>query len=220
MPVVTDISLSGDSFPLGHLLEADSTLRIEFERLVPLGQGVLPFFWLPAELAEDARGALKGQSFVDSVSVLTTVDDRTLLQVEWTDDVNGVVDALLDSDGTIVSGESVHGRWKFRLRFPDHARLRAFTSECNERGVALDVEGVYNPHPPEGGARLTSVQWETLMTAHERGYFRVPREATLSDLAGEFDVSEQAISQRLRRAMNVVVGNLAFDGLDRQATDD
>jgi predicted DNA binding protein len=49
------------------------------------------------------------------------------------------------------------------------------------------------------------------MAAHERGYFEVPRRATLSDLAREFGVTEQAISQRLRRAMNAVVGGLVFD---------
>ncbi|MFC4357239.1 helix-turn-helix domain-containing protein [Halobium salinum] len=214
MPVVTDISLSGDSFPLGHLLELDDSFTVEFERLVPTGNAVLPFFWVPAGSVDAAVEALDDRSLVASVEVLTEVENRALLQVEWTDAVNGVVDALLETDGAIVSGKAVRGSWKFRLRFPDHYQLRQFTALCTESDVAFDVEGVYNPHPPGDESRLTSVQWDTLMAAHEKGYFEVPRRATLSDLAAEFDVSEQAISQRLRRAMNVVVAGLAFGESD------
>nr|WP_255473553.1 helix-turn-helix domain-containing protein [Halogeometricum sp. CBA1124] len=48
---------------------------------------------------------------------------------------------------------------------------------------------------------MTDLQRETLALAIRRGYFEVPRSATLSDLAAELGVSKQAVSERLRRAL-------------------
>lgn len=46
---------------------------------------------------------------------------------------------------------------------------------------------------------LTTRQRETLRLAADRCYFEIPRRATLADLADELGVSDQAISERLRR---------------------
>jgi predicted DNA binding protein len=44
----------------------------------------------------------------------------------------------------------------------------------------------------------------------------VPRSVTLQELAEEFDVSHQAISERLRRATNALVQDTLFVGLNEQ----
>ena len=46
---------------------------------------------------------------------------------------------------------------------------------------------------------LTDVERDTIETAADRGYFESPREATLSTLADEFDVSTAAVSKNMRR---------------------
>lgn len=43
--------------------------------------------------------------------------------------------------------------------------------------------------------------------ALERGYFSVPRDAQIGDLADELGVSTNAVSQRLRRAMENLTRN-------------
>ena len=47
---------------------------------------------------------------------------------------------------------------------------------------------------------LTEKQRETLELAIQRGYYEQPREADLTDLAAEFNISKSAVSQRLRTA--------------------
>ncbi|MFC7009142.1 helix-turn-helix domain-containing protein [Halalkalicoccus salilacus] len=56
---------------------------------------------------------------------------------------------------------------------------------------------------------LTERQRNTLVAAFEAGYFTVPRETSLSDLAERQDASHQALSERLRRA----TGNLVESAL-------
>jgi hypothetical protein len=57
-------------------------------------------------------------------------------------------------------------------------------------------------------SQLTDKQQDTLERAVERGYYESPPEVSLSELAGEFDISEAALSQRLARAERTVMGEL------------
>ncbi len=55
---------------------------------------------------------------------------------------------------------------------------------------------------------FTTLQKETIELAIERGYYRRPREVTLEELAGEFDISQQALAQRLARAEQKIMEQL------------
>ena len=52
----------------------------------------------------------------------------------------------------------------------------------------------------DGCRDLSNTERETLETAVQGGYFESPRDASLGDLADEFDVSKPAASKNLRRA--------------------
>ncbi|WP_435157582.1 bacterio-opsin activator domain-containing protein [Haladaptatus sp. DFWS20] len=211
MPTITYITLPGESFAFGRLLMENPNMYIEIERLVPLGDRVLPFFWITDGSPEDIEDALESQSIVESVTQLTKVDDRYLYQVTWSSEVDGVVDALFETNGVILEGQGIAGRWELRLRFPEHGDLRRFNDICLEEEIQVEVNGIYNPHAPSVEDQLTPAQWQTLATAFAIGYYDVPRKATLSDLAKNFNVTEQAISQRLRRAMKAVVSSKLFE---------
>jgi predicted DNA binding protein len=83
------------------------------------------------------------------------------------------------------------------------------TREYRNRSGGKQVQ-LYDTDPERGPPRdrLTARQRETLRLAHERGYFEIPREVTLDDLADELGVSNQAVSERLRRGCTHVIGDL------------
>ncbi|WP_241431470.1 helix-turn-helix domain-containing protein [Natrialba hulunbeirensis] len=72
----------------------------------------------------------------------------------------------------------------------------------------LTVENVtrYDPTSNPPYHDLTAHQREVLQTAHEHGYYEVPREATYSDIAAELDCSASAVGQTLRRIESALVG--------------
>jgi predicted DNA binding protein len=211
MVTISDVMLPGDSFALGKLLEENPDISVEIERLVPLEDRLLPFFWVSNGSQEHIREALESQSFVASVEHLTEVNDRHLYQVTWTSEVDGVIDALLETDGSILEGQGIAGKWDLRLRFPEHENLHRFSDICAGKEINLTVRSVYNPHVPPIKEQLTKAQWQTLFTAYEIGYFDVPRAATLSELGEHLGVSKQATSTRLRRAMREVVEGLIYE---------
>lgn len=63
---------------------------------------------------------------------------------------------------------------------------------------------------------LSSVERDTLSSAVEDGYFSTPRDATLSSIAGTFDVSKMAASKNLRRSQRKVLEDVvaAMDDLE------
>lgn len=52
---------------------------------------------------------------------------------------------------------------------------------------------------------LEPMDRELLLTALEMGYFEIPREATLRDVAAEFDISDLEAKERLARGMSTVL---------------
>lgn len=73
--------------------------------------------------------------------------------------------------------------------------------------VAVTVDRV-GDHARLGGSlagRLTRRQFEALAVARESGYYEVPRETSLADVATELGVSESAASSLLRKAERALV---------------
>jgi hypothetical protein len=58
---------------------------------------------------------------------------------------------------------------------------------------------------------MTDAQREALLTAHEMGYYEVPRATSLEAVAAELGVTAPSLSERLRRAN----ANLVADFADR-----
>jgi predicted DNA binding protein len=50
-------------------------------------------------------------------------------------------------------------------------------------------------------ATLTPAQREVIITALKEGYFEIPRDTNLVEIAEELDISNQAVGERMRRAV-------------------
>lgn len=62
-----------------------------------------------------------------------------------------------------------------------------------------------------GDIGLTSEQYEALTEAIQYGYFEIPRDISLVELAAELDISHQALSERLRRAYRTLISEETKD---------
>jgi predicted DNA binding protein len=206
IPIV-DITVPADSFELGRLLEELPGIRIELERIVPLQDSIIPLFWVSNGNGEEdqVESILRESSLTEDVKYLTEDGKRTLYEVRWSLEVDGLVQALIESKAKIMEAESIGEGWDFRLQFPSHDELSAFRSHCDDSGIPIILRRLYNPHYPRDGNTMTAEQQETILKAYERGYFDVPRGTTISALAEEFEISDNAVSQRLRRGLSSLV---------------
>lgn len=113
----------------------------------------------------------------------------------------------IEANGQFVDATRRDDGWQVRLRFPDREAVRTFFECCADLdGVAVSLTRLYESEETENRPYgLSRRQLDALRTAFEAGYFDVPRNATLDDLAAELGVSDNAVSERLRRGMRSVL---------------
>lgn len=204
MSVIAHISVPPDEFKLAGTLRAHDSLRIEAERLVPLAGGIAPYLWLTGLPVERARHTLLRDEDVERAEVVDHVGDAVLVRVWWTECRHALLESLVAVEATCFEGIAEGGAWHLELRFPSRKALSGCYQECLDRDVTLTVNGIYDDARPDHGHvadTLSDRQYETIRTAFETGYFAVPREITLEELAEQLGISDTAASQRIRRGL-------------------
>ena len=209
MSTIAELTLPAAEFALHETLETVPEAKFEIERVVAHdSQRVMPFVWAADEAVdrETLDEALDADPSVANVTALADFEDDWLYRMEWVTDIRVVLHVLLERDGTILTANGRDDRWYLRILFPDRESLSATHDFCREEGLAFDVRRVYELDSERRDQHgLTDAQHETLVTALERGYFDIPQATTLDELATEFDVSRQALSERLHRGHKALI---------------
>lgn len=120
------------------------------------------------------------------------------------DDLAGL-EALATADAIIERIDVVPDGWRQTGWFADRDAFSKFSSfwQRNARFQLHRLTQDGDSEPPGDG--LTDRQHEALRIAYERGYFDIPRQASLEDVAAELDISPSSVSERLRRAQTQLI---------------
>lgn len=165
--------------------------------------------WLDESSPGEFESALADDRTVAESTQVVETDYGTQYEVTYARDYPGtdMYAAAVEEDGIFVTGHTRGNRWTIQMRFPDRESFSAFQDACREASLNVTVEQIDEhdtaPHADQYG--ISDPQREILLLATERGYFEVPRESSLADLAEELDVSSQAASERLRRGLDSLV---------------
>lgn len=204
IPIV-DITVPASAFELGRLLEQLPGVRVELEQLVPIENSIIPLFWVSEGEPEEIEAILRQSPLTEDVTHLAKDGQRMLFKVKWNRAINGLIQPLINLNAKVLEAENVGEGWDFRIQFPSHDALSAFRDHCDSEGIPLILRRLYNPQYPHEGDALTKEQHEAVLVAYEQGYFDVPRGTTVSELAEQFGISDNAFSQRLRRGLGSLV---------------
>lgn len=209
MSVIARFTVPAEQFPLGDVLEVEKGIQIRLESMIPTGDSLIPYFWVETAYAADVEKALQESALIETVHVVDRTDVETLFRVTWSPEVNGLIDAIERSEAVLMEADGLGDTWSFRMRFPEHDQLSEFYRTCADQGLTLELDEINNPlgNETSGEFGLTDAQRDALLAALESGYFDVPRGITLEELARQFDVSDTALSQRLRRGLNTVLSS-------------
>jgi len=207
MSVIVEFTLPAMSFPFGRSTSGDPDVRVQLERLVPLKEARIPFVWATGQEFEQFEAGLRDSKVVKSFEALTRVGDSVLYYVEWHAEKETFLNGVSDTNGAILEA---HGdaQWSFTVRFRDHADLTRFHQFYQDEEFPVHIDRVYAPDETtrtEYGFGLTPEQREALIMAVEKGYFGVPRETKLDEIADELGITRQAASERVRRATETVL---------------
>jgi predicted DNA binding protein len=216
MSTIAEMSVPAKEFALHSTLEALPDTEFEIQSIVARDSDrVVPFLWATSDHADQATvtEALADDMSVENILELAAFDDEWFYQMSWVEDIRIVLHVLVEHEATILNADGRNDEWHFRILFPRRESLSATYDYCQDENLSVKLGSVYaldNENRDEYG--LTEPQHETLITAVEQGYFDIPQQVTMDDLAEQLDVSHQALSERLHRGHKTLIQNALIVG--------
>ncbi len=209
MAVIVELSLPGDQFELGRILTMEDETIITLETMIPMGERPIPFFRVyndPQHVFEDR---IRKHPSVKNITTVNTHDDEALYALDWQESDDTFIGGIRMVDGHLLEATGDPETWGFEIRFPTHDAVSTFQEYCHETDIPLDIKRIFNPTKPDAGPwyGLTASQREMLIRATESGYYSIPRQTSTKSLAEEFEISDQAVTERLRRGISTLVTN-------------
>lgn len=167
-------------------------------------------YFFAVETADRARfeSVLRDDHTVEEWSVVSPGEDERVYAIRYADRAMLFTPKITEVDGRTLDARSRDGGWVLRLRLPDRKALYDLWEYARENDATFDIRQLYRvgDGTTDRIFGLTDAQREALVAAYNRGYFKEPREASLSDLAEALDISPTAAGGRLRRGMDRLVG--------------
>ena len=222
MSTIVEATVPAEQFALAETLSGVPETEVRMVRLVAHGADhVMPFLWAGCEDTDRLNDALANDPSTESVDLLADFDGECLFRVEWATRVRVLVSIVVEEGATILDASGQGDTWHLQIFFPRHDRVAETDEFCEQYGIDLSLERVnrLSEAAEYGHLGLTERQYDTLVNAYEAGYYDVPRTVNQEELAEHFDVSHQALSERLRRAHETVITNALYHKLHRRDHD-
>lgn len=201
-----DIDLLGPTFDRHPELSVDVE-GIHAGRSVPLRV----VFWGEGVPATELESTLRTDRTVTTVEVLSRLSNSTLYRSTHPPElqVAAAYNAAIEHDVLALAATSDGDGWNLRLAIPDREALSTFCRQCERHGIDVSVVSIRDRDATtlENEFGLTTAQRELLALAWRRDYFSIPRKTSLSALATELDITQQAASERLRRGLWNLLSN-------------
>lgn len=213
MATEATFTVPADQFPLGTIFVQLSGVTVDLERLIPLRDVVIPYFWVRGTEVADIEDAFTEHPGVARIELVDSVDDEYLLRVEWAVDYDDVLTVLTETKVALIKAEGTAEEWTFQVRGDARSDIAEFQRHCRELGIPVTLTALQalTPLKPAIETGLTDTQQEALWLAYQRGYFESPREVTMEEIGDELGISPQAVASRLRRGINHILGHTLSD---------
>lgn len=219
MTTIAELAVPTESFALEPTIRSlpEFELRVE-SVVVDDSVRTAPLIWFANADAATVETALADDPTVATFTRLLERPDGEawLFRIRYADEATPICSAVYANDGTVLEAKVANGRWTVTLLFPHREGVSQAVSDFEDRDARVDIRRMVEAQENEDlemATTLTDPQREAIAEAYRHGYYDVPREISLEELADELEISHQALSERLRRANRVLAG----EQLDRSA---
>mgnify|MGYP000014709065 FL=1 len=204
-----DLCLSHPELILTDAIESSPDVTVRPEQMVDEGASSFLVIAVAGETLDQFETELERDSTVCDPVVLDWTETSRVYRIEVADSAVRVTPSLVRAGGRVFDMEGTGGQWLVHAQFRSRSALSQFRSECSERDITFRLDRLYwtTGEANAGACGLTADQQVALETAHKEGYFDVPRGISQAELADKLDISPSAMSQRIRRGMDQVIGS-------------
>ena len=208
--------------PVSDLALAETVQRVsdcyaELERAVAADTEDSLSVWIDGTDPEGIRSALDADPSVAEAVEVTEENGATLYDVTLDSPHPSSRRVVCDHGGVMLEACTEGESWTVHVRFPSREHLSDAIEAFEQADIGLEVVRIHDLGETHSSALgLTDSQLEALQTALRSGYYEVPREAGLKDIADELGESHQSLSEKLRRAHQTVVASNVTDGAESE----
>lgn len=200
---------------LDTAVESADDVDVTLEQQAVFGSGDVTWVcWADGDGITAFEEGLDADPTVADYTVIGDDDRRRLYQVRLsqTGQDRTVSTCWAEANGQFLDATRDDGWWTVRVRFPNRAAVKAFFECCADLdGVTASLRRLHRTDATESRPYgLSRRQLETLRAAFEAGYFHIPRDTALDDLADDLGVSDNAVSERLRRGIQTMLEATLF----------
>ncbi|WP_396610250.1 helix-turn-helix domain-containing protein [Haloferax sp. S1W] len=210
MSCIAEFTIRSWDLPLMGAFEQAPGMRLAVEQVVTTDSDrPMLFVWADGGDFDAFELGLETDETIAEPTLMESLSERRLYRLQVSDEVNQTVfptgaevgASRLDTSFTV---DGLHAR----MRFPDRCALRQYRQQCADQGLEMFVHRIYRGDTTEENRYgLSPKQRQVLSLAAGRGYFEVPREASLSELSDELGISAQSTSERIRRGVSQLVSS-------------
>lgn len=207
MALIVEFAIPAAKFALSETLSAVHDTTLEIGRVTVESPGsIAASVWAYTADFDALEAALEDDPTVASFAITSETDGERSYRMSWNEPIELLVHILTKQEGTIIHAVNAADIWVLSVSFPERGALiqiQELQDLAQQNGFSLDVQRIYQTDRNQASTLgLTDHQQDVLMAAFESGYFKVPKEVTLKELAEQQGVSHQAVSEQLRRGLH------------------
>ena len=206
---VFEVEVPASTLALAETFERAPEAEFRMERtVVGACDRTMPFVWVSGVESDRIADLLAADSSVATAEKLGEDEDAALFEICFDGGICEFTEAVYERDGVVVRADAIEAVWTLQLRFTDRSDVgEVFDDEFCRKYEATVTRLYGSSDSPTVRTGVTDKQRQALRLAYDEGYYDVPRTVDLREVGDRLDISRQAVSERLRRAHEVLVAD-------------
>lgn len=206
---VFEVEVPASTLALADTFERAPDATFRMERTVGRPDGrTMPFVWVSDVEGDRIADLLAADASVRDAEFLGADEEAHLFEIDFDGGICEFGETIFERDGVVVRASAAAGVWTLQLRFTDRSDVGDVFDDEFCREYEATVTRLYGSgDAPAGRTGVTDKQRQALEMAFEMGYYSVPRTVDLRQVGDRLGISRQAVSERLRRAHEVLVAD-------------
>lgn len=152
------------------------------------------------------RTALQGSPYVREHTLISDVESTQIYQVVMDGPQPAELDELSFQKTVVEQLTITADGWHIRQQFATRDEFDAYREFCRENDGSFHLKRLYESTSTDAELiGLSDKQREALLAAYQEGYFNVPQQASLDEVAATLEISRSALAERLRRAQSHLI---------------
>lgn len=199
-------TVPAEGFVLAELFERVSDARVECKPALASSLDHELVVIRTDEHKKDVDAALQSDAGIGEVECFGECAGGWTYRITWKGRPRRLLQQFVTRDVTLLSARGRDSTWKFHLAAPNREKISQASNVMDDLDCGAECRNLSAFDGEETNrSKLTSKQQGALISAFEMGYYDVPQNVSLKDVATDLGISHQALSERLHRAYHHII---------------